>query len=129
MELKQFIKGVLSDVAGAIKESQDEIKNGIVINPGQITNNGGYEGRCFMANNIDFDVAISATTDKEKGIGINVLSSTIGGKKNNETSEVTRIKFSIPVLYPMPQLTKDNEKTSEKPRHSYLDIGGTVTET
>lgn len=79
-----------------------------------------------MANNIDFDVALSATTDKEKGIGINVLSSTIGGKKNNETSEVTRIKFSIPVLYPMPQNVKD--ETPKIPQSSYLDVNGTVTE-
>ena len=107
MELKEFIKGVLADITNAIKESQDELNNGVVVNPGSVSSTGAYATRGFAANDIDFDVALTVSTDRENGIGINVLSSQFGRNTSKEMSEISRVKFSIPILYPRPKHSLD----------------------
>ncbi len=110
MELKEFIKGVISDITNAIKECQNEIQNGSIISPpnGSTGQHMSIQNRAYEISHIDFEVAISAETktteSKEGGIGINVLSAFIGGKtSDNETlnsENVSRVKFSIPIVLP-----------------------------
>lgn len=110
MDLKDFVKGVILDITNAVKECQDEVSNGAIISP---TNSKAAEK--VRASNgdlkisyIDFEVAVTAGTatgvnGEVKG-GIKVLSSFIGSKiggDSKETNENTsKVKFSIPVIYP-----------------------------
>lgn len=110
MDLKDFVKGVILDVTNAVKECQDEVKNGAIISP---TNSKAPEKLRaeygdLKISYIDFEVAVTAGTSTdingEIGGGIKVLSSFIGAKAsgdNKETNEnVSKVKFSIPVVYP-----------------------------
>ncbi|MEF9923028.1 MAG: trypco2 family protein [Muribaculaceae bacterium] len=110
MELKEFIKNILSDVTNAIKESQDEINNGAIISPTTSisTGNAKTEDGNFKISEIEFEVAITvdSSNDNISGIGggITVMSINIGGKSEKEektrNENVSKIKFSIPVIFP-----------------------------
>lgn len=106
MELKEFIKTALTDITNAVKECQCEIKNSAIIPPPISTEIGGVNQRIakYKIYDIDFDVAITANNDigKSKRIGLEVWGL---GYKNVDTdgygsSVSSRIKFSIPVVYP-----------------------------
>lgn len=106
MELKQFVKEVIADVAMAVKESQENLlDSGIKVSPDLIK---GLTGETYNTKQklsyIDFDVAISDSEKAESEIGgkgkLVVLS--VNGKYNGETlaSTTSRIKFSIPIVFP-----------------------------
>lgn len=102
MELKEFIKGVLLDITDAVKESQDEIKNGVLIVPDNVT---GLT-RCGNKplNLIEFELAITTEDVNEKGKGIKIASALLGGSYKDDSKisagSVSTIKFSIPVVLP-----------------------------
>lgn len=110
MELKEFIKGVIEDVTNAVKESQDNLDNGAIISPINSKANEIIRSTRgdLKISYIDFEVAVTAGTsigvNGEIGGGIKVLSSFIGSRidaGNKETNEnVSKVKFSIPVVYP-----------------------------
>ncbi len=94
MELKEFIKQTLIDVADGVREAGIHNKK---IAP-ELFNNSIMPSKKHAF--IDFDIAVTATegSSNAKGAGIKVLSANIGGKKENkdEKTSVTRIKFSVP---------------------------------
>ena len=119
MELKEFIKEVISDVTNAIKECQEELSNGAIISP---TNSRAEEkikstSGDLKISYIDFEVAVTAVTstgsngETQKGVevsgsvfGINV-GGKLGGKSTNEENKqvnenASKIRFSIPLVYP-----------------------------
>jgi hypothetical protein len=102
MELKDFIKRVIEDVTTAVSESQKELKNGAVINPGvgiTQTSKGNYYQHGVTS--IDFDIAISDSSTSESGGGLTVLSLITAGMKTSDgNTELSRIKFSIPLVLP-----------------------------
>ena len=110
MELKEFIKGVISDITNAVKECQDEIQNGSIVSPpnGNAKQTMSIQGRIFEISHVDFDVAITAETktteSKEGGAGIKVLSGFIGGKiedgKTLNSENISQVRFSIPIVLP-----------------------------
>lgn len=119
MELKDFIKSVLFDVTEAVKECQEELKNGAIISP---SNRSAEEKVRAVSGDlkisyIDFEVAVSASSENlnngEKTGGVEVSGSVIGvrfggkfggksvSEENKQVNEnVSKIKFSIPVIYP-----------------------------
>ena len=131
MELKDFIKQTLSDIANAIKESQEELKDVAVINApnnqsGKINLTAFYDRHM-----INFDVAVSASEENDKSAGISVLSAFSGGVSSNSTSQQSsRITFSIPVYLSRGQLQgydKLQSPVSNNQRTSYAEPTGTVT--
>lgn len=84
MELKDFIKSVLFDVTEAVKECQEELKNGAIISP---SNRSAEEKVRAVSGDlkisyIDFEVAVSASSENlnngEKTGGVEVSGSVIG---------------------------------------------------
>lgn len=111
MELKEFIKTVLTDITDAVRELQDELTNGAIVSPtmpNAISNvtikDPQNEKSNRQISKIDFDVAITVdNADKiESGIkaNIHIFSAKIGGKTEGKTENVSRITFSIPVVLP-----------------------------
>lgn len=113
MELKEFIKTALTDIVSAVKEVQEDVKEYATIAP--LMGTGNKESAILMKDglahisNIDFDVAVTteAKENAENGIkaGIKIASIlNIGvGSKGDETESyqnISRIRFSIPVLLP-----------------------------
>ena len=111
MELKDFIKTALTDITDAIKELQDELKNGAIVSPSMpnaIANTTIVDPVNININRpiskIDFDVAITVgNTDKVGGdgkIGIQILSAKIGNENVAHSENVSRMTFSIPIVLP-----------------------------
>lgn len=105
MELKDFIKGTISDIANSVIELNDEFKDmDIVINPIAETVGGQKEyiyytdGR--QIRDIEFNLSVAASETKEVGGGlhINVLKAGINNESNNQT--VSTLKFSISLVLP-----------------------------
>ena len=104
MELKNFIKGTLTEIVEAVKESQITIKGtGAVINPPQ------YEikertktGAPIFEIEFDIGVTVSDSSGAKGGIGIFMAGLGVGTKAELNESNVSqnRIKFRIPVAYP-----------------------------
>lgn len=104
MELKDFIKGTISDIAIAIKELNNEKSDmGLLVNPNNydcIIKDEYSIGDGRVVKDIEFNLSISAsdTTEAGGGIKINVLKAGINNETSNST--VSIIKFSIPVVLP-----------------------------
>ena len=98
MDLETFIAETLRQIVKGIKIAQEhEDCKGGKINP--FRPSGGE------VKQIDFDVAVTATEGSEKKGGIGVFTGVfgVGGQANANTanSTVSRIKFSVPIIFPM----------------------------
>ena len=110
MELKDFIKQVLADVTNAVSESRLDLKNGSIIAPSTsvrvqdgMVSQSKSASYTAKSSDIEFEVAITAEDTGGKQGRISVLSSVVGlgvgvDKKSSNT-EMSRIKFSVPVIY------------------------------
>ena len=101
MELKDFIKSVLLDVTEAVKECQEELKNGAVISPG---NRSAEEKVRAVSGDlkisyIDFEVAVSASSENlnngEKTGGVEVSGSVTGVRFGGNFGVLYRPKHEI----------------------------------
>lgn len=107
MELKDFVKGVIFDITNAVKECQQELDNGAIICP---TNSNTKEqvfsdkDGSLTISNVDFEVSVSVGSSNETGGKITVLSAVISGGfgSGNTTKDenVSKVRFSIPVVLP-----------------------------
>lgn len=112
MELRDFIKGVITDISTAISELDKELSStGLVINPANRDGVSTYDslntGRAIKE--VEFNLSVSASDTKEKGGGIkiNVVNAGISAETSHTT--VSTVRFSIPVAFP----------GSEGPRKDY----------
>lgn len=125
MELKDFIKGVLSDITEAIKESQEELDNGAIINPTSTSNIANMvevgEER-YRLHEVSFDVSVIAAESESstKNGGINVKMAAGGASNENSHKEEhsSRIKFSVPLVYPSVHVEK-YVHPEDRPRRGY----------
>lgn len=107
MELKEFIKGVLSDITESIKESQEELQNGSIINPTASKSEANcvaIDKRYYRLQEVQFDVLVVAGNESVSSAngGVNIKIASIGANGHDKTTEekTSRIKFSIPIIYP-----------------------------
>ena len=113
MELKEFVKAALTDIVEAVKETQEAVRDYATIAPlvveGKRTDCVLMEKGVARISNVDFDVAVTTESSEQTGgsgkTGIQVAGLfSIGGEAKLGTEEKTqnlsRIKFSIPVLLP-----------------------------
>ena len=116
MELKDFIKQTLIDIAGAIKEVNEDRTTNIIVNPKDM--HGGPKDSSYAylpdddglakdnrpVQNIKFDVAVTTggSMQGDLGAGINVAGLKIGGsgEVTDEHQNISRIQFEIPVALP-----------------------------
>lgn len=111
MDLKDFIKQVIADITDAIKESQDSLKNGCVVNPTiEYINKAGYREKERKTNEIEFDIALTVSSDNHGSISI----APFGTGIDRGTSELNRVKFSVSVCYPQPQSNNFPSKPGDK---------------
>jgi hypothetical protein len=118
MELQEFIHLTLTQVINGVKQAQETTKEtGAKINPGVTIGSGNtdnfYQGEHnhFPLQEIEFDIAIQTENETEAGGTIGVVIASIGagakGKMKDTQSSVSRIRFSIPVVFPGYDLAKD----------------------
>jgi hypothetical protein len=98
MDLQTFVRESLTQIMAGIREAQQkEGEQGHFINP------KGARGWKFR--DVDFDIALTASS-KTQG-GIKVVAALVGGEGERaaEHSTVSRVKFSVPVVFPISQKT------------------------
>ena len=105
MTLKDFITATLVEIQGGVQAAIDQtIKNkvGGAINPSWGTTKNI---KASLIEKVQFDIAVTVA-DKSSGsaeAGIKVVGIKIGGSGSGsmETSNVSRIQFSIPIVPPV----------------------------
>jgi len=109
MELKDFVKETLTQIMSGIIEAQnsDIIKE----SKSAIVPSGQFSKDIDVRNKeISFDVAV--TTDKSTGTkgGIGIFVGPVGigsqGQTDKSNTNVSRIKFTVPVYYPFQSIKK-----------------------
>ena len=129
MNLQTFISETISQISKGIEAANEQLEStsAIVsprsIKPLQDKNTKGYgyldesdEPRFMrVVEEIEFDVAVTATEGKETKGGIGIMVGAVGigsqGKSESENASVSRIRFRIPVVLPNPE-TKEKKNES-----------------
>jgi len=120
MELKQFITETLVQISEGIEEAQKVLKergSEARINTNMTKTVDGHlvtGGRRRAVEFVDFDVAILANegTETKAGIGLTVaslLKLDAGGRSNQTQGQESRIKFKVPMSYPMHKYPESND--------------------
>lgn len=130
MELHEFIASTLVQIARGIEKASEELKDSkALVNPRNVATQGtkekdehiyGYLNvhKKFykVVQKIEFDVAVTAEKGKETkgGIGIHVGSIGVGsqGRSESNSSTVSRIRFSVPMVLPMEDAPHDKDDPS-----------------
>jgi hypothetical protein len=128
MTLKDFIKTSIQDITSAIEECQKELQNGTILCPTNM--NGDFIVKSKQGNlnvsNIDFDVSVTTESieQNDNGAGftlsvVSVLSVGVGSKNIDTGKEysASRIKFSIPIIYPMTAVELRESTTRQSARN------------
>jgi hypothetical protein len=116
MELKEFIKQTLLDIAGVIQETNEDITTNIVVNPKDVSGSTKESLQAYLSNEegetedirpiqkIKFDVAVTTGGEIQGGAaaGINVAGIKLGGsgELTDKHQNESRIQFEIPVALP-----------------------------
>ena len=118
MELKDFIQESLVQIARGIIGAREELKDtnahicpkNIRVNSearknyGRLGKDDKYDP---VVELVEFDVVVSAEEGSEKngkaGISVGSIGIGVGGKVQNNNSSESRIKFSIPMVFPTPE--------------------------
>ncbi len=123
MELKDFVKLAISEITGAISDLQTQSEDGSVVSPPMPPSSGklviNHNGKCRLISNIDFDIAVTvgSTDSLDGGAGasfLQVFSAKASAGKETKTENVSRISFSIPVLFPSADLKSDAQIEDER---------------
>jgi len=94
MELDEFVAKVLLDIDKGIQKTKQEISNVLSVKT--------------TSTEIEFDIAVTVSSDDKKGLGITVASVLKAGGEVSATSQSTsRIKFKIPVYF-SPKINQNN---------------------
>ena len=120
MELKQFVTETLVQITEGIEDAQKQLKergSEAIVNTNVTTTDKGQlvtGGRRRPVEFVEFDVAILAYegTQTRAGIGLTVaslLNLDAGGKSSKTEGRESRIKFKVPMSYPL---------------HKHMDNGG-----
>ncbi|MEC9407385.1 MAG: hypothetical protein VX549_08920 [Pseudomonadota bacterium] len=116
MELKEFIRESLVQIARGIEESNSQLADSKAsVNPPSVkvySKEAKAYGRvstqmvdsAALVEFVEFDVAVTADSGSETGGGLKVSIASIGagaeGKSSTSQSSASRIKFGIPMVYP-----------------------------
>jgi len=114
MELREFIKETLTQIALGVKDAQDAYKEyGGAVNPKGMTHIanatcGSYSKRpneeSIPLSDVIFEVALANDNNETSKGGIGVFLSAItlgvGGENGSSTSSINKVKFNILVQLP-----------------------------
>ena len=114
MELRDFISETLIQIVQGINDAQEALKDtDCAINPRDIVfeyrSYVNLKNKLHIVHDIDFNIALTNTSNSEDKTGIGVMLGSFG-IGNNKTSSGgntsnTNISFSVPVVFP----SVDNE--------------------
>ena len=109
MELREFVRSTLLEIVAGVTDAQkalDEEGSTAVINAPAAGNlKQYYERGTRLLEMVEFDVALTVTETTDKGLGgrLSIAAASIGTQRGTsiENSEVSRVRFQVPVVLPM----------------------------
>jgi hypothetical protein len=112
MDLKDFVSETLVQIADGIEQAQKQLaekKSQAIINTNTTSDGSGRlvtGGVRKPVEIVEFDVAILANegTETKAGFGlavVSLLNIEAGGKSNKSNGSESRIKFKVPMVFPM----------------------------
>ncbi len=122
MELKEFIKTAITDITEAVSELQSELNNGAIVNP-TLPNPIALktltvDDEIRPIEQLAFDVAVTATEasgiDGSAKVGISIFGAKIGTESSAKTENVSRLTFSVPIVFPTTHVKTPQEIMREK---------------
>lgn len=122
MELKEFIKTAITDITEAVSELQSELDNGAIVNP-TLPNPIALktltvDDEIRPIEQLAFDVAVTATEasgiDGSAKAGISIFGAKIGTESSAKTENVSRLTFSVPIVFPTTHVKTPQEIMKEK---------------
>lgn len=108
MQLDEFVKTSLEQLIGGVAEAQKSATDsGATINPGFRTpKSGEVASNGSVIREVEFDVVVTVSEETGSKAGLRVGLAGIGagleGKSGRGESAVSRIRFSVPVVLPVP---------------------------
>lgn len=113
MDLKDFVSETLISILEGVVNAQEKAAEiNALVNPGglmrnadNVSDNSIWDNRTNnFAQQVQFDIAVTAEDSATGGAKIKVMSGIlgggIGGEKANKNSIASRVQFSVPVLLP-----------------------------
>lgn len=110
MELKDFIKDTVTQISDAVIElNGNNTLYPLAVNPVRNSNDTDQNitsiaGKSCSITNIDFDLSLTISGNKGLNAKVGVLASVVGlgvsSSDNTQNENVSKIKFSLPVLLP-----------------------------
>lgn len=97
MNLQDFIKETLVEIMQGVRDAQQEIGANTSGEPATVT--GTIVGSNVLQQ-VDFDVAVTTTSESGGGAKVSVLGIGAGMDGKSSTEAVSRIKFSVPIKLP-----------------------------
>lgn len=117
MELKEFVATTLTAIVEGIVDAQKRVQaHEAHINPGNLMRNTSslspdaiWDNRNNnYARTVAFDVAVTVeegtSTNAKVGVVAGIFNLGAGGNSDNKQLAVSRVQFSVPVLFPATQL-------------------------
>ncbi len=122
MELKQFVTETLVQISEGIEQAQRQLKeceSEAIINTNMTATHVGHlvtGGKRRSVEYVEFDVAILANEGSETKAGIGLTVASIlkldaGGKSTESAGRESRIKFKVPMSYPMHKYHNNDDES------------------
>lgn len=109
MELKEFIKEAVFQIADAVTELNEGTEFKLIANPIRTSSGDSsdliiLDDGCRKITNIDFALSLTTSENKGSDAKIGVFASVVGiGASSNENAQnasMSKINFTLPVLLP-----------------------------
>jgi len=118
MELKDFVKATLTQIAEGVKEAQKEVDSDMLINPDGLASNekgdkylrtGGWR----YVQDIEINVGVTEIEKVGGKLGIGIVTGFISGGAQNSSDNTNQVvgsvRFKIPVALPSTETPKGHD--------------------
>lgn len=118
MQLDHFLSETIVQIVNGLKDADQKVAGtGAMVNPPDVVGEffaydqqGDWRPR---VERVEFDIVVSASKNSETKGGIGVQVGVVGlgsaGKSNDEHSSESRVKFTIPILFPLSKNTFERQ--------------------
>lgn len=106
MDLSDFINETIKEIVKGVEKAQSELANtSVIVNPQEAgREKEEVKNSPHTIHYVDFEVVVFVEEQikegRKAGISIKVVSANIGKSNEDRESKTTKVRFSIPVVYP-----------------------------
>ena len=118
MELKEFIKSTIKQIAESVEELNKEFEGKrVVVNPTSPNDirdipNISTRNRAYNVTNVDFDLSVSVESNEGSTGKVGVVASIVGLGVSSTEGHVqhseSKVRFTIPIMLPSKRHYDDN---------------------